>query len=277
VGIAGLIYSTTPGAVAGSRTYIAVSVGMTSACAIGADGHPYCWGNCPTGCGGAYTSVKEFDSPTLVPGGPTFTTISTTSGGPFDFGAINGPGTGGASCALTAAGATYCWGSDAFGPIGDGNTPTAVLTGLTVASLSLSAVLDHGCAVVSGGSSHCWGYDGDGQLGNNGMGGDVPVTAPAQVLGGLAFVQISSGWGTTCALTAAGAAYCWGQFSGFDYGAPVAVSMPPNVTFTQISVGSDHTCALAADTNVWCWGDNTYGELGNGSTARSGVPVPVTP
>jgi alpha-tubulin suppressor-like RCC1 family protein len=34
-------------------------------------------------------------------------------------------------------------------------------------------------------------------------------------------------------------------------------------------------CALLKNATVECWGDNTYGELGNGTTTSSGMPVPV--
>ena len=43
---------------------------------------------------------------------------------------------------------------------------------------------------------------------------------------------------------------------------------------TALSAGTSHACMIRGG-KAWCWGDNTYGELGNGSTISSGVPVPV--
>jgi len=37
-----------------------------------------------------------------------------------------------------------------------------------------------------------------------------------------------------------------------------------------------HTCVVLNDGTLQCWGDNSYGELGNGTTTDSSVPVTVT-
>lgn len=42
-----------------------------------------------------------------------------------------------------------------------------------------------------------------------------------------------------------------------------------------VASGSGHTCALLTNGTVQCWGDNLDGELGNGTTANSSVPVTV--
>lgn len=43
----------------------------------------------------------------------------------------------------------------------------------------------------------------------------------------------------------------------------------------DIDCGSQHCCAVRGDGAVVCWGNNEYGQLGNGSTETSSVPVEV--
>jgi hypothetical protein len=50
---------------------------------------------------------------------------------------------------------------------------------------------------------------------------------------------------------------------------------PPTCT-ASIATGNDHSCLVRdTDGSVWCWGRNHQGQLGNGTTVDSSVPVQV--
>jgi len=44
----------------------------------------------------------------------------------------------------------------------------------------------------------------------------------------------------------------------------------------ELGLGEYHSCARDRDGHVWCWGDNTEGQLGDGTTDDSVVPVLVS-
>lgn len=95
-----------------------------------------------------------------------------------------------------------------------------------------------------------------------------------------------------CSLSDDGRAYCWGanpngqlgNGSTADSSVPVAVDRSgvlKGVALARISayVGADnghgHTCAVSTGGQAYCWGNNVAGQLGNGSTKNSSVPVAV--
>jgi alpha-tubulin suppressor-like RCC1 family protein len=196
------------------------------------------------------------------------------------------------SCGVTSSGAGYCWGANmtgelGIGAIGDKRTPTLVAGGITWSHIDGGD--DFSCGLATSGDAWCWGYAWHGQLGNGVLGGDR-VLSPTRVVGGLKFSKVDAGnTGNyhTCALTASGAAYCWGNNSygqlgngqvtnPFGSASPVAVV--GGRTYTQISVGRDFTCAIASGGALYCWGGNEVGQLGDGNGGPSVLrpqPVPV--
>src|SRR5262245_8856147 len=42
--------------------------------------------------------------------------------------------------------------------------------------------------------------------------------------------------------------------------------------FTRIEAGYSSTCAIAKDGALWCWGNNSFGQLGDGTTTSRAMP-----
>ena len=107
------------------------------------------------------------------------------------------------------------------------------------------------------------------------------MAAPIAVAGGHAFTRITAGLAHACALTAANAAFCWGEgangrlgdASATDRRVPTAVF--GTVTFSSIRAGSLHTCARTTGGSATCWRDNESGKLGDGTTTGRAVPTGV--
>ena len=53
-----------------------------------------------------------------------------------------------------------------------------------------------------------------------------------------------------------------------------SVTWPADINATRTVSGTNRTCAILSN-NVWCWGKNNMGQLGDGTTSDSNIPVKV--
>ena len=158
---------------------------------------------------------------------------------------------------------------------------------------------DHTCGLTTTGAAFCWGNDDYGALGAPIVTvfftrclfldvANLPCSAaPIGVTGGLTFATISAGieddGSSTCALTATGAAYCWGQNGLGELGNGttdgdfhvVPTLVRGGLTFASISVGGPHACGLTTTGAISCWGWNSGGQLGTGDTVSRSTPTSV--
>ncbi|MFI5228836.1 MAG: RCC1 domain-containing protein [Gemmatimonadales bacterium] len=88
------------------------------------------------------------------------------------------------------------------------------------------------------------------------------IAAPKLPDAPLAASSVATGFGFTCALTAAGKPYCWGANGDGEIGDSTFVPhLVPSAalttqTFVAIYAGNTTACALDHSGTAWCWGDD---------------------
>jgi len=262
--------SRTPVAVTGLGSgVVSLAAGRNHTCALTTAGAVQCWG---------YNGSGQLGDGSTA---PSSTPVAVTGLGSGVASVVAGADH---TCALTTAGAVQCWGYNVYGQLGDGSTtasstPVAV-TGLGsgVASVTVGAL--HTCALTTAGAVQCWGYNASGQLGD---GSTTSSSTPVAVTGlGSGVASVAAGDYHTCALTTAGAVKCWGNNTSGQLGDGNTTSSSTPVAVTglgsgvaSVTVGALHTCALTTAGALKCWGYNGPGQLGNGSTTNSSVPLSI--
>ena len=145
----------------------------------------------------------------------------------------------------------------------------------------ISAAGDHACVVTQAGGVKCWGTRFDTTSGFDIS--DITMDRPQDVPGLTSGIQmVAEAQSHRCALTVAGGVLCWGSnfYGQLGDGSTTGRESPAPVTglssgVTWLSAGQSHTCALMAIGAVKCWGQNTSGQLGDGGSANSMVPIDV--
>jgi alpha-tubulin suppressor-like RCC1 family protein len=136
------------------------------------------------------------------------------------------------------------------------------------------------CLLNSWGRVFCWGLGVDGQLGN----GTAPAASPPVRVHGLTnAIKITVGGRHVCALVASGRELCWGRNDDGQVGiggGPSYVLVPSAPVIglrnvVDIGAGDAHSLAVLKDGTTWAWGLNANGDLGDGTTRSSGIPVAV--
>ncbi len=282
------------------RTAVAVSVGYTYVCALLDDETVKCWGLNNLGQLGQGDTNNRGDAAgemgdnlPAIDLGTNRTATALATGQSH-------------TCAILDSGAVKCWGYNAYGQLGYGDTsdrgdgasemgsnlPTVDLGNGRTAT-AIAAGYHHTCAVLDDGTVKCWGRNNFGQLGYGDtqdrgdgaseMGNNLPTVALGA---GRTAKRITAGFYHTCAILDDGSAKCWGQNNYGQLGQGdtnnrgdaagemgdnlPAIALGTGRSVTVTAPGNTHSCAVLDDDTVKCWGRNNFGQLGYGDTQDRG-------
>lgn len=225
----------------------------------------WCWGVNTNGQLGMLLGTQTF----LTPQGPL--AFNGRSEGVTQVSTGNGH-----TCAVVLR-EVWCWGVNEFGERGTGTSASVSMPLKVDGTLSnvshVSAGASRTCAINSGQIS-CWGF----VLG-------VSNASPTQMpFGGSSVRHIEVGYGGhNCYTMTTGTLYCLGENNFGQIGngttSTVGTATPSEVVglsnVSHIALGASHSCAVSNNNSVWCWGNNGFGQLGNGTTTNSSLPVRV--
>jgi len=248
--------------------FIKISTGYYHTCALDEEKRIYCWGY---GCG--------IDEDSSIPVAIDMEGILKDKKISFFSN----------KCVLDEDGRAYCWGRGSNGQLGNGTeedslVPVAVDTSGVLNGKKLTSISggrQYRCALDNEGSVYCWGKSKYGQLGDlKTQESSVPIKVDFNKKGdlyGKKVTEISAGGGA-CVIDEKKKVYCWGV-DDYDYFFnPIPTEIDSGEienNFSYVSASSDYACAINSDGKAYCWGYGSNGQLGNGETENSNVPIPV--
>lgn len=258
----------------GSKSYLDVSVGTSSICAIDTAKDLFCWGMLVGKDEQGELVEKIVTIPQQVPTTVKFKKIS--------LGFAH-------TCGISIDDSLYCWGYRGVGsPFKESDIPNTVLefdlepqrvvieAHTSFAEVSLSYLST--CALTTSRVIYCWGLDAL-EIETNFF------IAPTQVGINIEFISLSTNTFSSCAVRADNDVYCW----GYNYDNFLGVQShdlfvrEPSIVLTEkdkvpevlsLATGGKHSCALRSlDKKILCWGDNSNGQLGTGDNKKHQIPT----
>ncbi len=203
--------------------------------------------------------------------------------------------TGFHTCMISTTGKVMCWGLNASGQLGYGNTNnigdnelpiTQGFMTLDEKAIQVAVGNDHTCVILESGAVRCWGsnqFGQIGQVGSSNIGDNELPTSVAVLPFTKKAISIACSQFNTCVAFEDGTVKCFGQgargVNGYSstantLGQNVAnlanVSLSGSVKSVSANAGSNHVCALLNDGRINCWGLGSSGQLGYGNAQTVG-------
>ena len=182
-------------------------------------------------------------------------------------------------------------GNSTNGVLGNGSrhaslTPVAVTGMRGVTGATVCSAFNNAGVLLANGEYYDWGTNALGQLGTGSSASYSAV--PVRVPFGQPVTQVAQGGsaavnGQTLVMLQDGSLRSWGSDTYGQLGdgqkasefSPVAFSPPAGVTYMTLATGGATSYAISRAGTVYAWGHGNDGQIGNGGTASSLVPVAV--
>lgn len=239
---------------------VQVAAATYGACAVVSDGHVYCWGENYYGeVGNGTSGATPVSTPVEVHG---ISEAKQVAVGEYN------------ACALLRDGHVDCWGRNAFGQTGNGETSEMVTTPVQVnveGATQIAVGWEFACALLTSGHVTCWGSNDFGTIGN----GTNPETKNTFLTPTEASVEhvltLRAHDQRACVVLESGSVECWGDdfFDQLGNGEEKILAVPTPAVSDEVAgasgvaIGGGHTCVLESG-SVACWGENHHGQLGDG-------------
>ena len=266
---------TTPVKIKDGTKFKEIAAGGSESCAIDENGNLWTWGNNIYGQLGDGTKTARL-SPMQVKEGTKFKKIAMAYRQCY---AIDEEGN------LWACGKN---GTSAGGQLGDGTTTirttfVVIKQGTKFKEIASGSNANCKYAIDEEGNLWGWGRNEQGQLGD---GTTTSRNAPVQIKAGTKFKKIAMcvasdvNVGHSLAIDEDGNLWASGRNTGdgvlgnnSTVTTVTQVQIKPGTKFKEIAASRNNSYAIDEDGNLWAWGNNTYGQLVNGTTTGSKVPI----
>jgi hypothetical protein len=251
--------ATVPYQVTGLSQVEAISVGMTSACALMTNATVRCWGQQTGGSlGNGESNSTRIANPVTVTGISNAVDLSH--------------GSGSGACAVLSSGSVKCWGpriNILLGISMFAATVPVLVPGISTArKVALNSSV--GCVILIAETVKCWGGTSGGLIGAGPFNGTTWLPATT-VVGVTSASSISIGASSACVRLSSGYVKCWGS----NGGGQIAQGFKKSPSFsTPVFIKGPNVITLGLPTNK-SLGDDPFSMASIAST-NSGLPVTFT-